>query len=61
MSNDPPWSSIPLADRLYLVYLEAGRRRFPAWLETIYETLERLKEQSRLASPALIRIIPRSA
>jgi hypothetical protein len=42
MSNDPPWSSIPLADRLYLIYLEAGMRRFPPWM------LGTLCEQGRL-------------
>jgi hypothetical protein len=38
MSNDSPWSCIPLADRLYLIYLEAGMRGFPPWmLGTLYE------------------------
>jgi hypothetical protein len=38
MLHDPPWSCIPLADRLYLIYLEAGMRRLPPWmLGTLYE------------------------
>jgi hypothetical protein len=49
MLNDPPWSCIPLADRLYLIYLEAGMRRFPRWmLGTLYEALDRFKQQGRV-------------
>jgi hypothetical protein len=48
--HDSPWSSIPLGDRMYLIYLEARMRRLPPWmLGTLYEAIERLKEQPRYA------------
>ena len=41
----------PLADRLYLIYLEARMRRFPPWmLGTLYEALESLRRKPTLAS-----------
>ena len=46
MSNDPPWCRVPLTDRLYVVWFEAGVRRFPPWMMgTLYEALERLDHQ----------------
>jgi hypothetical protein len=51
MPNDPPWSCIPLADRLSLIYLEAGMRKFPRWmLGTLYEALESLRRKPTLES-----------
>jgi hypothetical protein len=45
MPDDPPWSCIPLADRLYLVYLEGGMRRLPPWmLGTLYEVLMEIED-----------------
>jgi hypothetical protein len=58
MSNAPPWSCIPLADRLYLVWLEAGMRRFPPWmLGTLYEviaTLGAIKHESPVTSTSRV-------
>lgn len=49
MPPDPPWSCVPLADRLYLTNLEAGMRRFPPWmLGTLYEALELVKQQAEM-------------